>query len=397
MDSNKSYKWYILVLIGLTATLVMAMPGMAIPVLFAEISDDLDLSLVQIGAVWGAGSLAGMFTALLGGILGDRFGTRRTLAIGCLAIGLIGATRGFSNNFPALAGTMLLTGFIGSVIPLNLHKACGVWFSGKRLGLANGVVSAGMALGFMSGSMVSASVLSPWLGGWRQVLWFYGAVAVIISIPWALSKSAPGDLSLAKQSAGTVSIRKSIAHVARIRNVWLLGGALLGIGGCIQGFLGYLPLYLREIGWSPVQADTALASFHAVSLAAVFPIAYFSDRLDTRRWFLIAASLMTSIGVGTLAFASGSAIWLAVVFAGIVRDGFMAIFMTLVIEQKGVGPKHAGIAIGLTLTLSQLGGLLAPPLGNSLGIFNLRFPFILWAVMALFGLVCLTILTEEKP
>jgi MFS family permease len=396
MDNNKNYKWYILVLIGMTATLVMAMPGMAIPVLFAEISEDLGLNLVQVGAVWGAGSLAGLFTALLGGILGDRFGTRRTLAIGCLAIGLTGATRGFSNNFTALAGTMLLTGFIGSVIPLNLHKACGVWFSGKRLGLANGVVSAGMALGFMSGSMVSASVLSPWLGGWRQVLWFYGAVAVIISIPWALSKSAPGDSSPAKQSKDTVSIRKSLAHVARIRNVWLLGGALLGVGGCIQGLLGYLPLYLREIGWAPVRADAALASFHAFSMAAVFPIAYLSDRLDTRKWFLIAASLIISIGVGTLTIAGGAAIWLAVVFAGVVRDGFMAIFMTSVTEQKGVGSKHAGTAIGLTLTLSQLGGLIAPPLGNSLGIFDLRFPFILWAVMALLGFVTLTTLKEEK-
>ncbi len=285
--SNANYRWYILVLIGLTATLVMAMPGMAMPVLFSEISEDLDLSLVQVGAVWGAGSLAGVLTGLIGGVIGDRFGTRLTLTIACLTIGLTGATRGFSNSFAALAATMLLSSLIGTVIPMNLHKACGVWFSGKRLGLANGVVSAGMALGFMSGSMISATVLSPWLGGWRQVLFFYGGIAVIMSIPWALSRSTPGDGNLSAPSEVTASIRISLIQVIRMRNVWFLGAALLGVGGCVQGLLGYLPLYLREIGWSPVRADSALASFHAVSLVSVFPLAYLSDRLGNRKVFLL--------------------------------------------------------------------------------------------------------------
>ena len=41
----------------------------------------------------------------------------------------------------------LMTGFAMWAIPMNVHKTCGVWFSKKRLGMANGVVSVGMALG----------------------------------------------------------------------------------------------------------------------------------------------------------------------------------------------------------------------------------------------------------
>jgi len=40
--------WYMLVLAGLTATLAVAAPSMAMPVLFAEIAEDLRLSLVQV-------------------------------------------------------------------------------------------------------------------------------------------------------------------------------------------------------------------------------------------------------------------------------------------------------------------------------------------------------------
>ena len=173
------------------------MPAMAIPVLFSEIAEDLGLSLVQIGAIWGAGSLAGLVTALAVGAIGDKFGARRLLVIGCLGLGLTGSLRGFSNSFAVLAATTFLSGFLASVIPMTLHKACGLWFSGKHLGLANGAVSAGMATGFMTGAMISATILSPWLASWRQVMFFYGGIAVLMSIPWALLQpgSAEGRAS----------------------------------------------------------------------------------------------------------------------------------------------------------------------------------------------------------
>ena len=65
-NNGSSYRWYILTLAALTFTLVFAMPTMSMPVLFKEISEELDLSLIQIGAVWGISPLAGMFVAGLG-------------------------------------------------------------------------------------------------------------------------------------------------------------------------------------------------------------------------------------------------------------------------------------------------------------------------------------------
>jgi MFS family permease len=186
---------------------------MALPVLFAEISADLGLSLVQIGAIWGAGSFAGLFTGLAGGAVGDRFGTKLTLAIGCLAAGLTGALQGFSSDFVTLAATVILNGLVVTSMPMNLHKTCGVWFSGKRLGLANAVVAAGMAFGFMTGSMLSATVLSPWLGGWRQVLFFYAGVAVLMSLPWFLSRSAPGDGAGSELARDMPSMRRALSQV----------------------------------------------------------------------------------------------------------------------------------------------------------------------------------------
>ncbi len=102
------------------------------------------------------------------------------------------------------------------------------------------------------------------------------------------------------------------------------------------------------------------------------------------------------LGLGLLTIADGAVIWVAVLITGAVRDGFMAIFMTSVTEIEGVGTVYAGTAIGLTMSLSRVGGLIAPPLGNSLANYNLRFPFVFWAAMALLGLVMLIAFKEDK-
>ena len=214
-----------------------------------------------------------------------------------------------------------------------------------------------------------------------------------MSIPWAFTRSGPGD-GETKGAGATTSMRQALSHVSRLKNVWLLGLAMLCVGGCIQGTLGYLPLYLREIGWPPARADAALAAFHAISLLCVFPLAFLSDRLGSRIRFLIWATLVIATGVGLLSVVEGVLIWVAVLMAGAVRDGFMAIFMTSVIELAGVGVLYAGTAMGLTTTLSRLGNLLAPPLGNSLASYDPSLPFAFWAAMALVGFVVFNLVKE---
>ena len=89
-SSGTSYRWTILILAALTNMLVVAAPTMCLPVLFKEISTDLHLDLVQVGLVWGIGSLPGIAATLAGGAIGDRFGPRRILILACLLAGARG-------------------------------------------------------------------------------------------------------------------------------------------------------------------------------------------------------------------------------------------------------------------------------------------------------------------
>ena len=315
-SSGSNYRWYILALSALTHALSVAVPWMCMPVLFDEIAEDLGLSLVQIGTLWGTISLAAMFVCLVGGLLGDRFGVKRTLVVACFLVGLAGALRGLSNSFATLAVTMFLFGLVVVVIPVNVHKACGVWFSSKQLGLANGIVAMGMAVGFMAGSMLSATVLSPLLGGWSNVLFLYGGISVVVGILWLLTRSRPSQADSVESSAShtsTVGFRQALSHVMRIKGVWLLGLISLGQAGCVQGVLGYLPLYLRDVGWAAASADGALTAFHGASMVGVIPITLLSDKLGSRKMILFIALVVTAVGAGLLSVAGGAMVWVLVI------------------------------------------------------------------------------------
>jgi len=372
------------------------MPLMSMPVLFKEISLDLDLNLVQIGTVWGMVSLAGVFVVLIGGLLGDRFGVKRVLSAACILAGLAVALRGLSGNFITLAATMFLFGLPAAIIPVNVHKVCSDWFSEQHLGLANGVVAAGMAVGTTLGAMISATVLSPLLGGWRDVMFLYGGISIVIGLLWLLTRNETAQYESSAGYANTVPFRQALSQVIRIRGVWILGLIMMGVGGCRQGMLGYLPLYLRNIGWMPASADGALAACNASGMIGVIPITLLSDRIGSRKMILFTATLMTAIGVGLLSVAGDEMVWGSVVIAGIVREAYYAILVTMIMETDGVGVRYAGTAMGLVFTISRIGSIVSPPLGNSLAGTNLGLPFVFWAALAAIALVGFYFVKETR-
>ncbi len=390
-----AYKWLVLTLATFTFTFVVAIPQMSMPVLFDEISADLSLSLVQVGWIWGAGSVMGILMGLIGGPVGDRFGPRRTLAIACLFIGIAGAARGLSNGFALLAFTMLITGFAQWSVPMNVHKTCGIWFAKEQLGMANGVVSVGMALGFLLGSLLAATVFSPLFGGWRNVIYVYGAVAILFGTFWWFSQEKVQDKD--RQRNQMLSFWEALGHVMRLRNVWILCIATAAVSGGVNGMLGFLPLYLRDLGWEPAMADSTLASFHAASMLFAIPIALFSDRVGSRRGVLMAAALLIAIGIGLLGFVGGVLISVAVLLAGFARDGFMAITMTAIIEVKGVGARFAGSATGLAMSVLGFSNFFAPPVGNGLAKFGSALPFLFWAALVFLGFVAYLFLRQPEP
>ena len=392
-SSGPNYKWYVLSLAALTFTFTFAMQQICMTVLFKEISDDLGLSKVEMGVVWGTPPLAALFIVLIGGLLADRYGAKRTMGIACLLAGLAGAMRGVSGDFASLTFTTFLFGLSSWIIPSSVFKTTATWFSGRQLVVANGVVSTGMGFGFTVGAMISATIVSPLLGGWENVLFLYGAISIIIGLLWLLTVREPERVGSA-DFGGSVPLRQAIARVFPIKAVWLLGLTLLGYLGCTQGMVGYLPTYLREIGWTAASADGTLAAFNGVSTLGAIPLALLANRLGLRKAILFPVLLITIVGVGLLPVVDNAMVWVLMIMVGIARDGFMAICLTMSTETEGIGVAYAGTAIGLVQTIFNVGPVISPPLGNSLADTNPGLPFFLWAAFGLLALLAFCFVRE---
>ncbi len=390
-----NYRWFILGLTTITGTLVVAMPFSCMPVLFQEMSDDLGLSLVQVGSIWGIASLAGIFVSIIAGLISDRFGIKLVLSIFCILAGVTGALRGVSDSYFTLALTVFLNGVVRLILPVAVTKTVGLWFRGKNLGLAMGISAMGMGLGLMLGPMVSATILSPSLDGWRNVMYFYGAISAGVGVLWLFFGRDPQQHSLASSDSAAVPFRQALSRLVHLKGLWLIGLMLLFRGAGLMGMTGYLPLYLREeLGWEIAASDGTLAAFYGISTLCVVPLAYLSDRIGFRKPILYLGAIMTIISLGILPLVDGWVIWALMLVSGIFMDGFMSITITTLLETKGVGAVFSGTALGMVFTIAHIGSVVSPPLGNSLAAITAGAPFFFWASLSVIALIALAFIRE---
>jgi MFS family permease len=385
-------KWYILILAGLTFAFVVAMPMRCMPVLFKEISGELGLDLVQIGTVWGMLSLGSVFIIPIGGLISDRFGVKSTIVLVCFLTGLTGALRGLSNDFLSLMATSFTWGLISSIAMPVLNIIASLSVSKRQQGLAQGLLGAGGGIGFILGALISATFLSPWLGGWRNVLFLYGGIAIVMSLLWLFTMKEPSRQK-SVDSKVAIPLRQAFTRLLRLKAIWLLGIALLAYYGCIQGMSGFLPIFLRNNGWQAAAADGTLATYSVVSAIVVIPLAMLSDKIGSRKLCLFGGFAAGMLGIGLLSVIHNEFVWLLVIIAGFFGIA-PPLLTTLCIETKEVGTAFSGTAVSLVIAIAHIGGSIAPPIGNSLASINNGLPFVFWAGLAVCGIIALSFVKE---
>jgi MFS family permease len=393
--------WGVLVLAAASMGLVIGVPMSSMPVLFKEISEDLSLNSVQVGLIWGMFSFGSIFVTLIGGIISDRLGYKRSIIILGILCGLAGASRGLSNGFASILITTLVWGFLGSAMSPPLSMIASAYSTKQRQALSQALMATGGALGLSIGSMISSTVLSPLLGGWRNVFFFLGAVAILTSLSWIFAiKESVQDKQEAREQ--TVPFRKAIAYIWRLKPFWIIALSFMAYQGCVLGMQGYIAFFLENRGWTSLSASGVLTVFNLVGAVCAIPIALHSDKMGSRKKYLFWAFVTVIIGVGPLAVVHNGLVWILVVLAGIFGFVTLAIYLTLCIEILSKEAAFIGTAVGLLLSISNIGRSVAPPLGNSLADISstIAWPFIFWALLGVAGAILLFFVKEpglRKP
>jgi len=316
---------------------------------------DLGFSQVQYSLTITGPMLGIVVAAMLGGALADRYGTRPIVGIGAILGGLGAILRAFVGSFGPMFGLSIILGIGTALVFSNLPKIVAMWFPPRQVGMATGFYYTGIGVGTATGLAASGAFAT-----WQQACLVTGIAALVAAALWTiLGRSAPMTMLGTELS---VSLRQSLRHSVRAKDIWILFIVLFLSLGAILSYISSLPVMLQQIHHvSPRTAALFSSVVVYAEVCGLFFLPMLSDRLGLRKpvavWSMLLGAVLISL---TWVSAISVLTWILGALGGFFL-GYLAVLLTFPVELPGIGPKFAGGAAGLVLTGEHLGGFLFMP------------------------------------
>ena len=197
----KGYRWVVLAVIIL-ASFVAYTLRTNVNIVGESMMRDLGMTEYQLGLVFSAFAAGYALFQFPGGLIGDKFGPRKTITAIAIAWSLLTV---FTALIPGsdvwtvgyTLGALILTRFLvgvsnGPFFPVTIGGTIERWFPVSQWGLPNGLTSAGLTLG----SAVTAPLVV-WLMqnyGWRNALLMVAPAGLVAALAyWLLVTDDPAD------------------------------------------------------------------------------------------------------------------------------------------------------------------------------------------------------------
>ena len=391
-DTPHGYRMVIAVAIILLQ-FSMGLSFMAPAPLFPLIIKAFGIDNATVSLLIGASSLAVALALVPASILAARLGSRWSLILGGVLMGMTAASM-FVDSFSVLLLTRVSFA-IGAAI--NLSATPGVllrWFPTKELAIVNGANVIAQSLGVMTSMLVGPRIAGSL--GWDGALTSFGAAAIVATMLWlALGRDRGGAEAAAPFALADLGL------VVRNRTILLLAAGLSGILGAFISLQSWLPtFYIEQWGYTLERAGsmTALMSLFGIVgalLGSTLPV-----RLPRRRPFLIAGGLGVPLfAAGAIAMDLPPLLYPSIMLLGIAGWIFMPVVFTIPMELPGMNASRVGVGVALVLGAGNLAGFFVPLMVGALrdqtGSFTLGLTIA--AALALVMVVCALAMPETGP
>lgn len=331
----------------------------SMPPLFAEIGRDIEMNNTQAGLIMSAFHFASPIFTPIGGLLADRYGTRRVLAGAAIILAVAGALRMFSDSVLLLSAFMFLSGVGFASFGPCIAKSLGEVFPKDQLARASGFVYSGIGIGNMIAFGTAAAVFSPMLGGWREVMLLIAAYTLAVGVLWfLLFRSRP--VQTEEQQPGSVAaVFGEIFSIASNKSMWALSAFYALPMFAYSGALSHVGPLLGERGVeNPGFYFALLTGASALSNIAGGAI---SDWLGRRKPVLLVCSLGLAAMLPLLVTLEAGLLLMGVaIMAGVFFGPLIPISVIIPVELKDIGSERAGAALGFMFMVGNIGAILGP-------------------------------------
>ncbi len=381
-DQKSPFRWAVLSILFLN--IFIAFLGVqCIPPLFKEIGAEIPLTKAQIGLIMGILTLPSIIFSPVAGAITDRIGARWTFGMAVIITALAGTLRGFTDSPNELVACMFLIGMGTAAMPPNISKSLSMWFPKNEFAMANGVALLAMTLAAALAMAIAAGILSPFLGGWRNVMIVSGIATAITGFIWMVlfRDKKVQDASKAKKAG----FKENFKKVFKIKAIWLTALFYLCRFISTSSIFALLPIILTERGISAGKAGAFVALIMASN--ALFKLAggAASDKLGRRKPFLIVGTIVQSLCIFAFATFSGVPLIIALIVSGAAMGSIAPIFMASIVETEGIGPELAGTTIGLVFMIGNFGGFIGPIItGKIIDLSGSQWPGFIFMALCYF-------------
>src|SRR5262245_60956875 len=132
-------RWVALAIVFVTRT-SMGFQFQSVAAVAPLMVSELHLTWVQLGSLIGLYMLPGAVFALPGGMLGQRFGERRTVIASLALMVAGGLVTAAAHGFMVAVGGRVLSGVGAVLMNILLAKMVADWFAGRELSTAMGIM-----------------------------------------------------------------------------------------------------------------------------------------------------------------------------------------------------------------------------------------------------------------
>jgi AAHS family 4-hydroxybenzoate transporter-like MFS transporter len=352
-----------------------------------------NLSQVRIGIMLSSGLAGFAAGSAVSGLLGDRFGRRKILLLGCWGSGVMSlAIALFAHDLMSYIVLRVVMGLaLGLLMPLAVTYINEI----APTRSSNVFTTVFFSLGWVSGSS-SAGLIAAWLTphyGWES-LYYVGGIALVFalaiqmwlpesprflanrgrwdevrSLLYKLRPERAAAYDAGQFATGSALSHRSplgllLSHDYRLRTLGFWAAGALSLFSA-YGLSGWLPTIMLKRGENLSSSFAYGSLFAGMAVAGGLIAGFIADRVGDRRRVIAMSYLLGAAMVALLAWATDrTTTLLAVAGAGAFVVGTQIVLNNLVAatyptEMRGTG-------VGLFLGLSRIGAMLGPAVAGLL-------------------------------